>query len=47
MEAIDAVITWVDGADPNYQMKYRKYLAGRSNAKKQLEEYEDYSWDIL
>ena len=36
MEAIDAVITWVDGADPNYQMKYRKYFAGRSNIKKQF-----------
>ena len=36
MEAIDAVITWVDGADPNYQMKYRKYFSGRSNIKKQF-----------
>ena len=36
MEAIDAVITWVDGADPNYQMKYGKYFSGRSNIKKQF-----------
>ena len=36
MEAIDAVITWVDGADPNYQMKYREYFAGRSEFKKQF-----------
>ena len=35
MDAIDAVITWVDGADANHQMKYEKYLRGRSDFKKQ------------
>ena len=35
MEAIDAVITWVDGSDPDYQMRYDKYLSGRSDIKKQ------------
>ena len=35
MEAIDAVITWVDGSDPDYQMRHDKYLSGRSDIKKQ------------
>tara|TARA_B100001059_G_scaffold232448_1_gene270279 strand:+ start:236 stop:1177 length:942 start_codon:yes stop_codon:yes gene_type:complete len=35
MEAIDAVITWVDGSDPKYQTKYRKYFSGRTDIKKQ------------
>jgi|TARA_Y100000389_G_C17393092_1_gene481018 hypothetical protein len=35
MDAIDAVITWVDGADANHQMKYEKYFRGRSDFKKQ------------
>ena len=35
MEKIDAVITWVDGAEPKYQDKLKKYLKGRKTLKHQ------------
>ena len=35
MEKIDAVITWVDGADPKYQEKLKKYLKDRKTLKHQ------------
>ena len=35
MEKIDAVITWVDGADPKYQEKLKKYLKDRKTPKDQ------------
>ena len=35
MEKIDAVITWVDGAEPKYQEKLKKYLKGRKTLKHQ------------
>ena len=35
MEKIDAVITWVDGAGPNYQRKLKKYLNDSNTIRKQ------------
>tara|TARA_B100000989_G_scaffold51955_1_gene34627 strand:+ start:235 stop:1185 length:951 start_codon:yes stop_codon:yes gene_type:complete len=35
MEKIDAVITWVDGADPKYQKKLKEHLKDRNAFKKQ------------
>ena len=35
MEKIDAVITWVDGAEPKYQEKLKKYLKDRKTLKQQ------------
>jgi len=29
MEKIDAVITWVDGSDPKYQLKHKGFLKKR------------------
>ncbi len=34
MEKIDAVITWVDGSEPNYQKKLKEYLADDNQLKR-------------
>ena len=35
MEKIDAVITWVDGSEPNYQRKLKEYLTDKNTLKRQ------------
>ena len=35
MEKIDAVITWVDGSEPNYQRKLKKYLKDNHTIRRQ------------
>ena len=35
MEKIDAVITWVDGSEPNYQRKLKEYLTDNNTLKRQ------------
>ena len=35
MEKIDAVITWVDGSEPDYQRKLKEYLTDNNTLKKQ------------
>ena len=35
MEKIDAVITWVDGSEPNYQRKIKEYLTNNNTIKRQ------------
>ena len=35
MEKIDAVITWVDGSEPNYQRKLKKYLKDNNTIRRQ------------
>ena len=35
MEKIDAVITWVDGSEPNYQRKLKKYLNDNKTIRRQ------------
>ena len=35
MEKIDAVITWVDGSEPNYQRKLKEYLTENNTLKRQ------------
>ncbi len=35
MEKIDAVITWVDGSEPNYQRKLKEYLSNNDTIKRQ------------
>ena len=35
MEKIDAVITWVDGSEPNYQRKVKEYLTDNNTLKRQ------------
>ena len=35
MEKIDAVITWVDGSEPNYQKKLKKYLNDNNTIRRQ------------
>ena len=35
MEKIDAVITWVDGSDLNYQKKLKKYLKDNNTIRRQ------------
>ena len=35
MEKIDAVITWVDGSEPNYQRKLKEHLSNNDTIKRQ------------
>ena len=35
MEKIDAVITWVDGSEPNYQRKHKEHLSNNDTIKRQ------------
>ena len=35
MEKIDAVITWVDGSEPNYQKKLKEYLTNNNTINRQ------------
>ena len=47
MEKIDAVITWVDGSDPKYQVKYQGFLEKRGDFKKQYMQADEIDFCVL
>ena len=47
MEKIDAVITWVDGSDPKYQLKHKGFLKKRSDFKKQYMQADEIDFCVL
>ena len=47
MEKIDAVITWVDGFDPKYQLKHQSLLKNHGDFKKQYMQADEIDFCVL
>ena len=47
MEKIDAVITWVDGSDPKYQLKHQSLLKNHGDFKKQYMQADEIDFCVL